>query len=132
MTIFQNSLGVWVLHDGSDYRYFQSEQEARRAMAILNVSEQPLEVEFAQTIVGEFLPNLRKLYLAMAAMQVQWQDEEFQAALAETALAGHAAADWERWGVVFTELQTWLATPIASIEATPLQVLMRRYTAVAS
>ena len=59
MTVFQNSLGVWVVHDGTGYRYFQSEQEARQAMAALNVSEQPLEMEFVQAIVGEFLPNLR-------------------------------------------------------------------------
>ena len=74
-------------------------------MAILNVSEQPLEVEFAQTIVGEFLPNLRKLYLAMVAMQIQWQDEDFQAALAEAALsgetlAGFPATTWAAWGSV--------------------------------
>ena len=50
MTVFQNSLGVWVLHDGSSYRYFQSEQEARIAMAAMNVSEQLLEIELAQTI----------------------------------------------------------------------------------
>lgn len=113
MTVFQNSLGVWVLHDGAGYRYFQSEQEARVAMAALNVSEQPLEVEFVQTIVGEFLPNLRKLYLAMVAMQVQWQDEEFQAALAEAALsgetlAGFPATTWAAWGNALLALDTFM------------------------
>ena len=116
MTVFQNSLGVWVLHDGTGYRYFQSEQEARQAMAALNVSEQPLEVEFVQTIVGEFLPNLRKLYLAMAAMQVQWQDEDFQAALAEAALsgetlAGFPATTWAAWGNALLALQGFLEAP---------------------
>ena len=135
MTVFQNSLGVWVLHDGSVYRYFQSEQEARRAMAILNVSEQPLEVEFAQTIVGEFLPNLRKLYLAMVAMQVQWQDEEFQAALAEAALsetplAGYPAATWQKWGNALLALQGFLEAPQEALGgATMKTVLMRRYVA---
>ena len=51
------------------------------------------------------------------------------AALAEQPLAGHDATSWLAWGTIFTELQTWLVTPIASIQATPLQVLMKRYTA---
>ena len=135
MTVFQNSLGVWVLHDGTGYRYFQSEQEARRAMAILNVSEQPLEVEFAQTIVGEFLPNLRKLYLAMVAMQIQWQDEDFQAALAEAALsgetlAGFPATTWAAWGNALLALQGFLEAPQEALGgATMKTVLMRRYVA---
>ena len=136
MTVFQNSLGVWVVHDGSDYRYFQSEQEARVAMAALNVSEQPLEVEFVQTIVGEFLPNLRKLYLAMVAMQVQWQDEDFQAALAEAALsgetlAGFPATTWAAWGNALLALQGFLEAPQATLGGETMRtVLMRRYVAV--
>jgi hypothetical protein len=135
MSMFQNSLGVWVLHDGTGYRYFQSEQEARVAMAALNVSEQPLEVEFVQTIVGEFLPNLRKLYLAMAAMQVQWQDEDFQAALAEAALsgetlAGFPATTWAAWGNALLALQGFLEAPQEALGgATMKTVLMRRYVA---
>ena len=135
MSMFQNSLGVWVLHDGTGYRYFQSEQEARVAMAALNVSEQPLEVEFVQTIVGEFLPNLRKLYLAMVAMQVQWQDEDFQAALAEAALsgetlAGFPATTWAAWGNALLALQGFLEAPQEALGgATMKTVLMRRYVA---
>ena len=135
MSMFQNSLGVWVLHDGTGYRYFQSEQEARVAMAALNVSEQPLEVEFVQTIVGEFLPNLRKLYLAMAAMQVQWQAEDFQAALAEAALsgetlAGFPATTWAEWGNALLGLQGFLEAPQEALGgATMKTVLMRRYVA---
>ena len=135
MTIFQNSLGVWVVHDGTGYRYFQSEQEARQAMAALNVSEQPLEMEFVQAIVGEFLPNLRKLYLAMVAMQVQWQDEDFQAALAEAALsgetlAGFPATTWAAWGNALLALQRFLEAPQEALGgATMKTVLMRRYVA---
>lgn len=51
------------------------------------------------------------------------------AALAGEPLAGHTAAAWQAWGTVFTELQIWLSTPIASIGKTPLQVLMTRYVA---
>ena len=135
MTVFQNSLGVWVVHDGTGYRYFQSEQEARIAMAAMNVSEQPLEMEFVQAIVGEFLPNLRKLYLAMVAMQVQWQDEDFQAALAEAALsgetlAGFPATTWAAWGNALLALQRFLEAPQEALGgATMKTVLMRRYVA---
>ena len=136
MTVFQNSLGRWVFHTGDDYQYFNSEQEARIAMAVSTVSEQPLEVEFAQTIVGEFLPNLRKLYLAMVAMQVQWQDEEFQAALAEAALsetplAGYPAATWQKWGTALLLLQGFLEAEQATLGGETMRtVLMRRYVAV--
>lgn len=104
-------------------------------MAAMNVSEQPLEVEFVQTIVGEFLPSLRKLYLAMVAMQVQWQDEEFQAALAAAALsgetlAGFPAATWAAWGNALLALQGFLEAPQEALGgATMKTVLMRRYVA---
>ncbi len=137
MTVFQNALGRWVFHTGDDYQYFNSEQEARIAMAISAVSEQPLEVEFVQRIVGEFLPGLRTLYLAMVAMQVQWQDEEFQAALATAALsdaplAGYSAATWQKWGTALLLLQAFLEAEQAALGGETMRtVLMRRYVAVA-
>ena len=136
MIVFQNSLGRWVFHDGSEYFYFDSEQEARIAMAISTVSEQPLEIEFVQRIVGEFLPGLRALYLAMVAMQVQWQDEEFQAALASAAqagtpLAGYPAATWATWGQALLLLQGFLEAEQATLGGETMRtVLMRRYVAV--
>lgn len=135
MTVFQNALGRWVFHSGDDYQYFDSEQEAMTAMAVSTVSEHPLEIEFVQTIVGEFLPNLRKLYLAMVAMQVQWQDEDFQAALAEAALsgetlAGFPATTWAAWGNALLALQGFLEAPQEALGgATMKTVLMRRYVA---
>ena len=85
-------------------------------MAVSTVSEQPLEIEFVQRIVGEFLPGLRALFLAMVAMQVQWQDEDFQAALAEAALsgetlAGFPATTWAAWGNALLALQGFLVAP---------------------
>ena len=135
MTVFQNSLGRWVFHDGDAYQYFDSEQEAMTAMAISTVSERPLEIEFVQRIVGEFLPGLRALYLAMVAMQVQWQDEDFQAALAEAALsgetlAGFPATTWAAWGNALLALQRFLEAPQEALGgATMKTVLMRRYVA---
>ena len=116
-------------------QYFNSEQEARIAMAVSTVSEQPLEIEFVQRIVGEFLPGLRALYLAMVAMQVQWQDEDFQAALAEAALsgetlAGFPATTWAAWGNALLALQGFLEAPQEALGgATMKTVLMRRYVA---
>lgn len=120
MTVFQNALGRWVFHSGDDYQYFDSEQEAMTAMAVSTVSEHPLEIEFVQRIVGEFLPGLRALYLAMVAMQVQWQDEEFQAALAEAALsgetlAGFPATTWQKWGTALLLLQAFLEAEQATL-----------------
>lgn len=39
MNIFQNSLGMWVLHVGATFRYFDSQQEAMIAMAKLNTAK---------------------------------------------------------------------------------------------
>lgn len=138
MTVFQNALGRWVFHDGETYQYFNSEQEARNAMAVSTVSEQPLEIEFVQVIVSDFFPALRKLYLAMVAMQVQWQDEEFQAALvaaaqAGTPLAGYSAATWQKWGTALILLQQFLEVEQATLGGETMRtVLMRRYVAAQS
>jgi hypothetical protein len=97
------------------------------------LSELPAEVEVATTVL-KFLQELRPILASLGAMQTTWHANDIPAmveaaALAEQPLAGHDAASWLAWGTVFTELQTWLVTPIASIQATPLQVLMKRYTA---
>lgn len=39
MNIFQNSLGMWVLHVGATFRYFDSQQEAMIAMAKLDTAK---------------------------------------------------------------------------------------------
>lgn len=126
----------WLLRlDDGTALSFNSEQEARNAMAIQQVSERPLEVEFAETIVGEFLPGLRKLYLAMVTMQVQWPDEEFQAALATAALsgdllAGYPAATWMKWGQALLLLQRDIDAQQETLGGDSLRtVLMRRYVA---
>ena len=126
----------WLLRlDDGTALSFNSEQEARNAMAILSVSERPLAVEFAETIVGEFLPGLRNLYLKMIGMQVEWQDEEFQAALAEAALsgemlAGFSAETWAKWGKSLLLLQNFLEAPQDELGGAPMKtVLLRRYVA---
>ena len=96
------------------------------------LSEVPVETEVAMTVL-QILKELRSTLATLGGMQQTWNlngvPDLVQAAMTNNELlAGHAAQDWYKWGVVFTELQTWLQTPIAAIGATPLQVLMKRYT----
>lgn len=97
------------------------------------LSELPAEVEVATAAIS-FLRELRPILASLGVMQTTWHTNDIPAlveaaALAGQPLAGHTAASWQAWGTVFTELQLWLATPIASIGKTPLQVLMTRYVA---
>lgn len=95
------------------------------------LSELPAEVEVAQAAIA-LLRELRPILASLGVMQTTWHTNDIPAlveaaALAGQPLAGHTAAAWQAWGTVFTELQIWLSTPIASIGKTPLQVLMTRY-----
>ena len=71
----------------------------------------------------------------MVSMQVQWPDEEFQAALAEAALsgdllAGFPAETWMKWGQALLLLQQDIEIPQAALGGASLRtVLMRRYVA---
>lgn len=98
------------------------------------LSEMPVEVEVVTTAL-KIMRELRTTLALLGGMQQTWNlngipDMVAAAAANNELLAGHSPADWVRWGTVFTELQIWLNTPIASIGATPQQVLMKRYTAV--
>lgn len=97
------------------------------------LSELPAEVEVAQAAIA-LLRELRPILASLGTLQTTWHANNIPAlveaaALAGQPLAGHTAAAWQAWGTVFTELQLWLSTPIASIGKTPLQVLMTRYVA---
>lgn len=99
-----------------------------------DLSELPAEVEVAATAL-KFLRELRPILAGLGTMQTTWHTNDLPtmieaAAANNNTLAGHPAVAWQAWGTVFTELQTWLNTPIASIGKTPLQVLMTRYVAV--
>lgn len=99
------------------------------------ISEQPLEQELAQTIITQILPALRELYGKLVAMQVQWHDEDFQAALADAAkngtlLAGFPAETWQAWGVALLAFQEYSQTPLEELKGrTILGVVNRRYVA---
>lgn len=95
----------------------------------------PLADDLAERIAGGLIPTLRQAYLDMAAMQVEWMEESFQAALANAAangtlLAGFSAQTWHTWGMLLLALQTWLATPVETLGGkTPQAALIRRYIA---
>jgi hypothetical protein len=91
--------------------------------------------DLAYRIANGLIPTLRQAYLDMAAMQVEWQEETFQAALADAAaggtmLAGFDAATWNSWGMLLLELQAWLDKPLLALGGkTPQAALLRRYIA---
>ena len=90
------------------------------------------EDEIAQTVMLEMLPTLRAALKDLRALQEVWLVNGMAATVAaavqaNTPIAGYAPADWAAWGTVLTELLTWLDTPIASIGATPRQILQKRY-----
>lgn len=95
----------------------------------------PLADDLATRIADGLLPTLRQAYLDMAAMQVEWQEESFQAALAQAAedgtlLAGFAPQTWQAWGLLLLALQSWLTTPLEEMNGkTPQAMLIRRYIA---
>ncbi len=95
----------------------------------------PLADDLATRIADGLLPTLRQAYLDMTAMQVEWMEESFQAALAQseandTLLAGFSAQTWHNWGILLSALQAWLATPVEAMGGrTPQAALIRRYIA---
>ena len=126
----------WLLrmNDGTALS-FPTEQEARRAMATIEASEKPIEIELASKITGEILPGMRKLFATMSAMQIDWQDNGMgdiiaQAAAVQHPVAGFAPEVWAQWGATFTAWQAWMETENEQLAGeTPRSVLMRRYVA---
>ncbi len=138
MHIYQSAGGDWIFFDGVDKHRFDTEQEARLAMAAMEASEKSIEAELAAKITGELLPKLRELFAAMTAMQLAWQDNEMSAiiadaAQAQTAIVGFSPETWALWGETFNALQGWLETENAALGGVkPRTVLMRRYVAQVS
>ena len=151
MTLFQNSIGRWVVHDGSTYFYFNSQQEAEMSSALQSIGETPAEVEIAATVTGEILPQLRSALLALSSLKMAWYANEIPAIIeaalaaqaeiaaateeqpttlteADTLIAGLPVAAWIAWGAVLNSLEAWLNTPLDGMNVTPTAILMKRYT----
>ena len=76
----------------------------------------PLADIMAEQIPGSLMPSLKEAYLEMIALSAQWQQKNFQAALAHAAtnntlLAGFPAAVWMGWGGLLLALLDFLDTP---------------------
>lgn len=151
MTIFQNSTGLWVYHDGSTYQYFYTQEAAQMAASTSVIGETPAEVEIAATVTGEILPQLRSALLALSALKMAWYANEIPAAIdaalaaqaeiaaateeepttatvADTLIAGLPVSAWLAWGAVLNSLEVWLNTPLDGLMTTPTAILMKRYT----
>jgi len=151
MTIFQNSTGAWVYHDGATYYYFDSQEAAQMAADVSMIGETPAEVEIAATVTIEILPQLRSALLSLSALKMAWYANEIPAAIdaalaaqaaiaaateeepttateADTLIAGLPVHNWVAWGAVLSGLETWLSTPLEGLNVTPTAVLAKRYT----
>lgn len=151
MTVFRNSTGRWVYHDGEHYQFFETEQEARMIEEIGGIGEAPAEVEIAATVTGSLLPQLRDALLALQALKMAWYangiPEMIEAAMAaqaeidaateekpttlteaDTLIAGLPVQNWAAWGAVFAGLEEWLNAPLAGLNVPPTAVLAKRYT----
>jgi hypothetical protein len=150
VTIFQNALGLWTLHDGAAYQYFDSEMEARMAEALQNIGEEPAEITIARTVTQDLLPQLRAALLALTALKMAWHANEIPALIeaaqeaaaellaatpenpasvteADTLIAGLPFQAWQAWGAVLTSLEQWLNTPLDGVGATPMAILSKKY-----
>jgi hypothetical protein len=127
------SAGYWYVNNNGVEYQFNSEQEARRAMEAMEASEQPIEAELAKKITGELLPQLRKLFAEMSAMQLAWHDNDVSALIERCArnnqtLVGFSPETWALWGATFQALQRWLETENESLGGVrPRTILMKRY-----
>ena len=95
------------------------------------------EIEIAARVQAQMLPGLRQQLRDLRDLQEIWivnglSDTVTAHVVSGEPLAGYAALDWAAWGEVLRQLMEWLDTPIAELaDATPRQVLIKRYTAVA-
>ena len=90
----------------------------------------PAEQALARAIFGKLLPDFRDTVAQLNGLHQLWiingmPDKITAAQSSGELIAGHPADTWNEIQVVFDSLQTWLATPIASIgDKTPAQVIM--------
>ncbi len=122
--------GRWYVNRSGQEFGFDSETEARNFMN----SEKPIELELAERITGELLPNLRKLLATLMEMKVAWEDNDMdkiveQATKNRQAVAGFGPETWSLWGTTFGLFWEWLETPHEKLNGMkPRVVLMKRYT----
>lgn len=120
--------GQWYWNTDGRNIPFDTEQEAKHAMAVAEQKSGEQEiVEQANALI----PVLRDALMRMQALANLWAVEDIGAVIAEHKVTGediadHPVAYFEAIGTVFTELLTFMGTPIESIQQTPNEVLTRR------
>lgn len=72
MDVFVNAAGKYVCFDGSRYRFFNSQQEARDFMQTYDIGEAPADIEIAYKLTKDILPNLRKYIFELLAIEATW------------------------------------------------------------
>ncbi len=121
------SNGKWYFSFEGGALEFDTEQEARQAMATAN--EQTGEAVILAAI-DKLIPILRDAFKELIALQNTWSVNDISASVAAALAANEdventPATRLYALGVVFTELFTFLNTPIASVGITPNQALNR-------
>jgi hypothetical protein len=128
MSIYQDANDKWIFFDGATKHHFDTEREARRAMAIAEqkTGEQEI-IEQANALI----PVLRDAFMRLQALHNLWVVEDVSGTILkhqETGedIADHPLAYWQALGTVFTGLLKFMETPLDPIKQTPNQVLTRR------
>lgn len=150
MTVFKNSVGLWVLHDNEQYEYFGTQEAAQMAELLRAIGETSAEIEIATTMTGTVLPQLRSALLELSALMLSWHandipaaidaalaaqtaiaaatdDNQTTATVDDTLIAGLSVSTWVAWGEVLSSLEIWLSKPLDNLMITPTAILMRRY-----
>lgn len=62
MTVFKNSLGKWVVHNGNQYSYYDSEEKAKQMDSYNDIGEGPAEVEIATRLTKKNIARFAPVY----------------------------------------------------------------------
>lgn len=119
----------WMLRlDDGGVLYFPTEEEAERTMTIMS------EVSGEQVIIEQVdavLPGLREQLTKVLAVHDLWEVEGINDKIAAAKasgedIEGRPLAWWVAIGSVFNDLIKFLETPVAGVNQTPKQVMLRR------
>ena len=119
--------GWMVRYDDGSYQIFDTEAEARHAMAL---ASEPTAEAVILAAIDRLLPVLRDAFKDLIALQNTWQVNDINATIMATIMAGTDVEDTPAkrlyaLGVTFTELFDFLNRIIATIGITPNQALNR-------
>lgn len=154
METFVNSLGKLVVYDGKEYKYYNSEQEARLMGLYDNIGELPADADIAMRLTTKVLPNLRAAISELLEIELTWyangipqaveqarkakdaialvksdqvdEGQEVPYTEADATIAGLDVSAWENWDVVMRSLKNWMDSPSEN-GVPPALILAMRY-----